>query len=92
MNDFDKGSKFNLCSSKSIFSSNYKKPDSGEFVDVLDYVNNYDFYHDKTINSNTFDQNNESKETLKKKKCQKSTIWIAKKEVNEAKKNSKQEE
>ncbi|CAG8513480.1 22702_t:CDS:2 [Gigaspora margarita] len=63
MNNFDRGSKFNLCSSKNIFSSNFKNRDSSRFVDVLNDVNNYDFYHDEIIDSNIFDQTDESEES-----------------------------
>lgn len=78
-NDFDRGSKFNLHSSKNTFSSIHKNHDSSEFVDVLDDVNSYNFYHDETIDSNLFDQNNLSEEYLKKKKRQKSTTGDCKK-------------
>ncbi|CAG8459577.1 hypothetical protein C2G38_2201335 [Gigaspora rosea] len=78
-NNFDKGSKFNLSSSKNIFSSNFKNQDSSRFVDILDDVNNYDFYHDEIVDSNIFDQNDEGEECLKKKKWQKSSVGDRKK-------------
>ncbi|RIB08776.1 hypothetical protein C2G38_2210769 [Gigaspora rosea] len=74
-NEFNKESNFNLHPSKCASSLKYKKPD----IVVLDDVNNEDFYNDKAINMNKFDEIDESKGLQKKKKCQKGAVGNSKK-------------